>query len=47
MIPKVKFKKMNIEDNLDILVYYSKMENSEDVPLNFYNFTLKLFPSLN
>lgn len=47
MIPRVKFEKMNIEDNLDILVYYSKMENSEDVPLNFYNFTLKLFPSLN
>ena len=47
MLPKVRFEKMNIEDNLDILVYYSKMENSEDVPFNFYNFTLKLFPSLN
>lgn len=45
-LPKVKFTKMNIEDNIDSLVYYLNPKNSKNSPLNFYLFTLKLFPEL-
>lgn len=46
MLPKVRFEKMNIEENLDMLVYYSKRENSDNSPLDFYDFTIRLFPEL-
>ncbi len=44
--PKVRFEKFSIEDNLDCLVYYSHPENSEHSPLDFYKFTVTLFPEL-
>lgn len=47
MLPKVRFEKMSVEDNLDILVYYSKIENSKNTPLDFYGFIIRLFPRLN
>lgn len=47
MLPKVKFTKLDIEDNLDSLLYYLNPENSKNSPLDFYHFTLKLFPELN
>lgn len=46
-LPKVKFVKLDIEDNLDSLVWYSKPENSKNSPLNFYKLILRLFPELN
>lgn len=45
-LPKVIFQKLDIEENLDSLVYYAKIENSANSPLNFYKFTLNLFPQL-
>lgn len=46
-LPKVKFVKLDIEDNLNSLVWYSKPENSKNSPLNFYKFVLRLFPELD
>lgn len=46
-MPQVVFKKLTIEENLDNLVWYAKPENSKNSPLNFYQFTLNLFPELN
>lgn len=46
-LPKVKFKKLDIEENLDNLVWYSRIENSKNAPLDFYKFMLNLFPTLN
>ena len=46
-LPKVKFKKLDIEENLNCLVWYSKPENSKNSPLNFYQYTINLFPELN
>jgi len=46
-LPKVKFEKLDIIDNLNILIWYSKPENSKNSPLNFYDFTLRLFPELD
>lgn len=45
-LPRVKFKKLDIEDNLDSLIYYLNPLNSKNSPLDFYGFTLKLFPEL-
>ncbi len=45
-LPKVKFKKMSIEENLNDLVYYLNPDNSKDSPLDFYKLTLYLFPKL-
>ena len=46
-LPKVKFKLLDIDNNLDSLIWYSKPENSKNSPLDFYKLTLKLFPELN
>ncbi len=45
-LPKVTFQKLDIEENLDSLVWYANPMNSKNSPLNFYEFTLKLFPEL-
>lgn len=45
-LPKVKFVNLDIEENLDNLVYYLNPKNSENGPLDFYKFTKKLFPEL-
>lgn len=45
-LPRVQFKKLSVEENLDSLVYYAKPENSKNSPLDFYQFTLRLFPTL-
>lgn len=45
-LPKVKFERLDIKDNLESLVWYAKPENSKNSPLNFYDFTLRLFPEL-
>ena len=44
--PKVRFISMDIEENLDSLVYYLNPENSKNSPLDFYSFTMHLFPEL-
>ena len=44
--PNVEFKSLNIEENLNNLIWYAKPENSKNSPLNFYKFTIKLFPEL-
>ncbi len=46
MVPKVTFETLGIKENLEELVYYAKIENSQNSPLNFYQFTLNLFPEL-
>ncbi len=46
MLPKVVFEKLDIDENLDNLVWYARPENSANSPLNFYEFTLELFPEL-
>lgn len=45
-LPRVKFTKLDIEENLDSLVYYLNPLNSVNSPLDFYGFTFKLFPEL-
>lgn len=45
-LPKVKFEVFDISENLDNLVWYLNRENSKNSPLNFYEFTLDLFPNL-
>ena len=45
-LPKVKFEVFDISENLDNLVWYLNEENSKNSPLNFYEFTLDLFPTL-
>ena len=45
-LPKVNFQNVDIDENLESLVWYAKPENSINSPLNFYNFMLKLFPEL-
>ncbi len=44
--PKVEFKPLNIDENLDDLVWYVKPENSQNSPLNFYKFMMEMFPNL-
>ncbi len=44
--PKVQFKVLAIEENLEQLVWYAKKENSSNSPLDFFVFLLKLFPDL-
>jgi len=46
-LSKVKFVKLDIDDNIEGLVWYSKPENSKNSPLNFYKLILKQFPELN
>ncbi len=45
-LPRVEFKNLEVEENIESLVWYAKKENSINSPLNFYKFTLKLFPEL-
>lgn len=46
MLPKVIFKKCEVDKNLDSLVWYAKPSNSENLPINFYQKMLDLFPEL-
>lgn len=46
-LPKVKFIKMDIEENINTLAWYAKPENSVGSPLNYQKFVLKLFPELD
>lgn len=45
-LPKVRFKKMDISENLDSLVWCSNPKNSKNSPLDFYKKTLMIFPEL-
>lgn len=45
-LPKVEFQQLNINENLESLVWYANPKNSINSPLNFYDFVLKLFPEL-
>lgn len=47
MLPKVRFEKMSVEDNINDLVYYSKIGNSDNAPLNYFEFLIRLFPVLD
>ena len=38
--PKVQFKVLDIEENIDQLVWYAKKENSSNSPLDFFGFLL-------
>ncbi len=44
--PKLKFITLDINENLDNLVWYLNKENSKNSPLDFYKFSLRLFPEL-
>lgn len=45
-LPKVEFQQLNIDENLENLVWYADPKNSINSPLNFYDFVVRLFPNL-
>lgn len=45
-LPKVKFIKREIEDNLDDLVWYAKPEHSDGTPPDHYKNMMIMFPNL-
>ena len=45
-LPKVKFVKLSVKENLEELLWYANFKNSIDSPVNFYESLLEIFPEL-